>query len=99
MNTTSQRQLTRSRDGRMVAGVCAGLAKYTNTDPTIIRLVAIVVTIFLAGIGGVVLYALAVLIIPEEGSERTIAQDLLDKANAQRGQQDVNTPPQDINVN
>lgn len=99
MNTTASNRLTRSRDGRMIAGVCSGLAKYTNTDPTIVRLVAVVVTFFLAGIGGIVLYGLAVLIIPEEGSDKTMAQDLFEKANAQRGPQDTNTPPQDIHVN
>jgi phage shock protein PspC (stress-responsive transcriptional regulator) len=99
MNETTQRRLTRTRDGRMVGGVCSGLAQYTNTDPTIVRLAAVVVTLLLAGFGGVILYGLAVLIIPDEGSDRTMAQDLIDRANAQRGSHDANQPPQDVNVN
>ena len=32
------KKLYKSRDNRMISGVCAGIAEYFNMDPTIIRL-------------------------------------------------------------
>ncbi len=43
------RRLYRLYDGAMISGVCNGLAAYLNLDPTIVRLVFVVVTIFSAG--------------------------------------------------
>lgn len=40
--TETIHRLYRSRTERMLGGVCAGLAHYLNTDPTIIRLLAII---------------------------------------------------------
>lgn len=62
------RQLYRPFSGRMIAGVCAGLAQYLRVDPTIVRLVWVLLSLFLRGLGGIVLYVLAWIIIPEEGS-------------------------------
>lgn len=36
------KRLTRSRDDKMVAGVCGGLAEYFNIDPTLVRIGAVV---------------------------------------------------------
>ena len=60
----------------MLAGVAAGLARYFDLDPAVVR-VALVVLVFLGGIG-VPLYVAAWLLVPEEGSEATVAGDLLD---------------------
>lgn len=46
----------------MIGGVCAGLAEYLNADPTIIRLVFILLV--LAGMSGVVIYIIMWLIVP-----------------------------------
>jgi len=40
-----ERRLMRSRRSRMIAGVCGGIAEYTNTDPTIVRLVWALITL------------------------------------------------------
>lgn len=61
MNPTPNR-LYRSQTDRMVAGVCGGLAKYFNVDPTIIRLVFLVLA--LAGGPGALLYAILWIITP-----------------------------------
>ena len=58
------KRLYRSRDERMVAGVCGGLAKYLNIDPTLVRLAFVGFT--LAGGAGVLLYAILAIIIPLE---------------------------------
>ncbi len=55
--------LYRSRSNRMLAGVAGGIAEYFNIDPTIIRLVFLVLTI--AGGAGVLVYAVGWIIIPE----------------------------------
>ena len=38
---TSYKQLTRSTTNRMIAGICAGMGEYANIDPTIVRLIAV----------------------------------------------------------
>jgi phage shock protein C len=48
----------------MIAGVCAGIGAYTNMDPTIVRLLAVLL-FFLTGPGVIVAYIIMALIIPE----------------------------------
>jgi phage shock protein C len=81
MNDTpgeAPRRLTRTRSGRMITGVCSGAAAYFGLDPTIVRILLAVLTVLTGG-GGVLLYVAAALIIPEEGKETSIAQDLINK--------------------
>jgi phage shock protein C len=49
----------------MIAGICAGIGKYSNMDPTVVRLLAVLL-FFLTGPGMVVAYIIMALIIPEE---------------------------------
>ncbi len=59
------RRLTRSTTDKRIAGVCGGLAEYFAVDPTVVRLVWVIVSILgCAVIGGVIAYGLAWLIIP-----------------------------------
>jgi phage shock protein PspC (stress-responsive transcriptional regulator) len=57
-------KLTRTHDG-MVAGVCAGIAKYFGWDPTIVRIVYVLASVFTA-FAGVLVYALLWIIVPKE---------------------------------
>jgi phage shock protein C len=57
-------RLYRSRDERMLAGVCGGLAKYFRIDPTIIRLIFVVLA--LAGGPGLLIYIIMWIVVPEE---------------------------------
>jgi len=68
------KNLRRPVEGRMLGGVAAGLARYLGTDVNIVRLVIVL----LAFVGGaaVPLYVAAWLLIPEEGSDQSIAGDL-----------------------
>ncbi len=61
MVTTSKR-LFRSRTNRIIAGVCGGIADYLEIDPTLVRIIWIVLTIF--GGWGLILYIAAVIIMP-----------------------------------
>ena len=58
------KRLYRMKEGRMVCGVCAGIAKYYNIDPTLVRVVWAVASCFY--FAGVIAYVAAALIIPEE---------------------------------
>ena len=60
------KKLYRSERNRMIAGVCGGLAEYWDMDPTIIRLLWVLVSLIVGS--GILLYILAVLIIPDERS-------------------------------
>lgn len=58
------RLLRRSRDDRVIAGVCGGLGRYLGVDPVLIRVAFVVLAI--AGGGGLVLYIVSWILIPEE---------------------------------
>jgi phage shock protein PspC (stress-responsive transcriptional regulator) len=59
------RRLYRARQGRMLAGVCAGLAEYFHTDPTLIRLLWILGTLLTTPALGVIAYVIMALVTPE----------------------------------
>ena len=71
------KRLYRIRDGRLVAGVCAGLAAYFGIDPTLVRLAFVFLTVF--GGFGVLLYLGAWLVIPEETDGASIAESFVSK--------------------
>ncbi len=58
------KRLYRSKNDRIIAGVCAGIGKYFNVDPVLIRLIWVVATLF-AG-SGILAYIIAWIIIPIE---------------------------------
>ncbi|MFW9835249.1 MAG: PspC domain-containing protein [Candidatus Thorarchaeota archaeon] len=55
--------LYRSRDDRMILGVCGGIAKYYNVDSTMVRILMFLFTLTVIGILG---YIIIGLVIPEE---------------------------------
>lgn len=59
------KKLLRSKDDRVIAGVCAGIANYLEVDPTLIRLLWVLFTLISFGTG-ILAYILAWIIIPEE---------------------------------
>lgn len=69
-------QLYRSRDDRMLAGVCGGLGEYFNLDPTLIRVLFAVAV--LAGFGtGIVIYIVLAIIMPPRPLEQGLeAEDI-----------------------
>ena len=76
--TNGTKILVRSRNGRMVAGICAGIADYSGLDVTLVRLMVAVVSVITGGTG-VLAYLAAWMIIPGEGENASIAQDILGK--------------------
>lgn len=73
---TGRPRLRRAYHGRMLAGVAAGIADYFDVDVTIVR-VAFAVAVFLGG-AGIPAYVACALLIPEEGTDESIASSLLD---------------------
>jgi phage shock protein C len=57
-----QKKLHRSRTEKMIAGVCGGLAEYFNVDPTLVRVLWILM-VLLAGTG-VLLYIILWIVMP-----------------------------------
>lgn len=72
--TTDQppaRQLRRSADDKMLAGVAGGLARYLEADVTLVRVIIAVLALFTGA--GVALYLAAWLFIPEDGADQPAA--------------------------
>jgi phage shock protein C len=49
---------------RIIAGVCGGIADYFDLDPTLIRVIYLVLSLFSAAFPGVLLYIILMLMIP-----------------------------------
>lgn len=60
------KRLYRSRSDRMIAGICGGLAAYFKADPTLIRLLAIILMLVTAIMPVVLAYGIGAIIIPNE---------------------------------
>lgn len=64
-NTDNNRQrLSRPKDDRMIAGVCSGLGRHLDIDPTLIRVIAVLAVIL--GTAGVWIYIIMWICLPEE---------------------------------
>jgi phage shock protein C len=61
------KRLYRSRDERMISGVCGGISEYFNVDPTLIRLLFVLFA--LAGGPGVIAYIILAIIVPEKPTD------------------------------
>ena len=76
-NGSGGKRLLRPQEGRMVAGVCAGLAAYFGIDVNLVRLGFGVFTVFY-GLG-VLIYLIAWAILPEEGDKNSILESFVNK--------------------
>jgi phage shock protein C len=77
-NVNGSKTLVRTRDGRIVAGVCSGLAEYFGIDANLIRVIVAVLTVFTGGVGALA-YLAAWVVIPEEGEKSSIAENVVNK--------------------
>jgi phage shock protein C len=60
------KQLSRSETNKMIAGVCGGLAEYFNIDPTIVRLLFVLILLF--GGQSILVYIILWIVIPTESA-------------------------------
>jgi phage shock protein PspC (stress-responsive transcriptional regulator) len=66
------RRIKRSRDDRMLAGVCGGIARHFGIDPVIVRITTVAL-VFAGGIGVAPYIAAWILMPADDGSASTIA--------------------------
>jgi phage shock protein C len=64
MSNTSSKKLYRSRINRKIAGVCGGLGEYFGIDPTLVRVLFVLGSIFVGG--ALLVYLILAIVIPEE---------------------------------
>jgi phage shock protein C len=60
------KRLYLSSKDKMLLGVCGGIAEYFGTDPTLVRLAWIILTIITGVAPGVAAYVIAAIVIPKE---------------------------------
>ena len=66
MSNSLQKPLRRSTTNSMVTGVCGGLAEWLDWDPTLVRVLYVVGSIFSAAVPGLLVYLILTLIIPKD---------------------------------
>jgi len=59
------KKLYRSRTSKTISGVCGGLGEYLNIDPTVVRVLWVLLSLFAAGFPGLIAYIVMALVIPE----------------------------------
>lgn len=62
------KKLYRSKSNKVIAGVCGGIAEYFIVDPTIVRIIFVVLGLITAPVF-IVAYIIALIIIPEGSNE------------------------------
>ena len=65
------RQLRRSGDDRMLAGVAGGIARYLDVDVTLVRVIIAALALFTGA--GAPLYVAAWLLLPADGEDQSVA--------------------------
>ncbi len=59
------KRLYRSKDNKVLAGVCGGIGEYFDVDPVLIRLLYLVATVFTGLVPGALCYIIAIAVVPE----------------------------------
>ena len=59
--------LRRSRTDKMIAGVCGGIAEWLGWDPTLVRIVYVLVSILSAAFPGIIVYVVLWILMPKAG--------------------------------
>jgi len=72
---TKPQPLSRPVDDRMLGGVAAGIARYLSVDVTVVRIIFAVLAI--VGGAGIPLYLAGWLLIPDEGSDQSLASQFI----------------------
>lgn len=61
------KKLYKIEQGKIISGVCGGIAEYFNIDPSLIRILLVVASLlFSFGVGGLVAYIIAACILPKK---------------------------------
>ena len=60
--------LHRSRRSRMIGGVCGGLAEWLGWDPTLVRVLYVVVSVLSAAFPGILVYVILWILMPDSAA-------------------------------
>ena len=60
--------LQRSRDQRIIAGVCGGIAEWLGWRPTMVRILFVLVSVLSAAFPGILVYLLLWILMPNRDS-------------------------------
>ena len=66
VNDPLSQPLMHVRQGKLIAGVCGGIAKWLGWDPTLVRLGYVVLTVLSVGFPGILMYILLWILMPQE---------------------------------
>lgn len=67
--TEGDGRLRRSTSNKMIAGVIGGLARYFGFDPTLARVLYVILSVVSVGFPGILVYIILWIIIPKDGEE------------------------------
>ncbi len=59
------KRLKRSNKEKMIAGVCGGIAEYFDSDPSMVRIIYVLVSILSVAFPGILVYIVLWIIIPQ----------------------------------
>jgi phage shock protein PspC (stress-responsive transcriptional regulator) len=79
MTDIGSKTLERRREGRMVAGVAAGLAEYFGFPVAAVRVVFVVAALPFFAFLGALVYLVSWAVVPDEGEEESILEQLVNK--------------------
>jgi phage shock protein C len=60
------RTLHKSSKNRMIAGVCGGIAEHLDMDPTLVRVLYVVISFFSVAFPGIIVYIILALVMPAD---------------------------------
>lgn len=72
------KKLYRSKNERMIAGVCGGIAEYFDQDPTLVRILYVIFTVLTSGLG-ILIYIIGIIIIPDNPGQKTSKDEKFNK--------------------
>ena len=64
--SATKNPLRRSQQHKLIAGVCGGIADWLGWDPTLVRILYVVVSVLSAGFPGLLVYILLWVLMPKE---------------------------------
>jgi phage shock protein C len=60
------KKLTKDTSDKKISGVCSGIAKYFDIDPTLVRVLTVLLIIVTGLVPGLIVYIIAALIMPQK---------------------------------
>jgi phage shock protein C len=79
-NQTPTKKFYRSTTNKMLGGVCGGLAEYFSWDPTFVRIIYALLSIFSAAFPGIIVYLVFWVIVPKRSDAQPIGPENITEA-------------------